>query len=143
MQGSAAKASQYDDAVENIRKIDDDLKMLNEQLATLNQFPDFHPKKKAYVQRLVEERQGMQRVREPYQKKADEYASLRAWSDSIVEAVQWLENEIEEYCNAELKITPPLEARNHKQLSMEEVRMRTSLHTPRSTPNDSVLTPRR
>ena len=140
MQGSAAKASQYDDAVENIRKIDDDLKMLNEQLATLNQFPDFHPKKKAYVQRLVEERQGMQRVREPYQKKADEYASLRAWSDSIVEAVQWLENEIEEYCNAELKITPPLEARNHKQLSMEEVRM---LHTPRATPNDSVLTPRR
>lgn len=137
MQGSAAKAGQYDDAVENIRKIDDDLKMLNEQLATLNQFPDFHPKKKAYVQRLVEERQGMQRVREPYQKKADEYASLRAWSDSIVEAVQWLENEIEEYCNAELKITPPLEARNHKQLSLEEVR------SPPSEPHLPVLTRRR
>jgi hypothetical protein len=47
---------------------------------------------------------------------------LKAWSDSIVEAVQWLENEIEEYCNAELKISPPLEARNHKQLSPEEVK---------------------
>lgn len=69
MQGSAAKQGQFEDAVENLKMIDNDLKQLSEQLATMNAFPDFHPKKKAYIQRLLDERDGMKRVREPYQKK--------------------------------------------------------------------------
>lgn len=69
LQGSAAKQGQFEDALENLKKIDDDLKQLGEQLATLNAFPDFHPKKKAYMQRLLTERDEMARVRQPYQKK--------------------------------------------------------------------------
>lgn len=61
-------------------------------------------------------------MREPYQKKADEYEALRVWSDSIVDAVVWLENEIEAYANEALKMNPPLETRNHKSLSMEEMK---------------------
>jgi hypothetical protein len=59
VKGTETKKEQVDMVNEELKKLETDLKMLDEQAEVLQQFPPFHPKRREYESNLEIEKQGL------------------------------------------------------------------------------------
>eukprot|EP01127_Copromyxa_protea_P005294 TRINITY_DN15243_c0_g1_i1.p1 TRINITY_DN15243_c0_g1~~TRINITY_DN15243_c0_g1_i1.p1 ORF type:complete len:381 (-),score=143.80 TRINITY_DN15243_c0_g1_i1:30-1073(-) len=109
VRGEAAKKAQHEDVVVEMEKIDFNLEMAEKQLAALQKFPSFHPKRKEYEAGLTEEMEELKKVRAKYQKQADGFHDLHEWGLKIVDTMNWLEGNLKHYANQKLATDFPLE----------------------------------
>jgi len=58
--GAEAKATQKQDAIDEYTKLQLDIKMINDQLSVLEQFPPIHPKRQFYENNLNQELEAIQ-----------------------------------------------------------------------------------
>lgn len=105
VRGEAAKKSQYDDVMEEMAKIDANLKMAGLQKASLQAFPSFHPKRKSYEQQIDEEVAQLNGIRENYAKQAAGFLDLHHWGTKIVATMHWLEGNLKHYGVENLNLT--------------------------------------
>jgi len=106
--GTEAKAIQKQDAIDEYEKLQIDIKMINDQLAVLEQFPPIHPKRQFYDNNLQQELESLQSQITTFIQKIEEFTKLHEWSLTIVAAVRWLGGNIEDYCNETFKVNPRL-----------------------------------
>jgi len=95
--GSDSKLAQYEEADASLKRVETDIKMAEEQLASIADFPE-HPRKAKYTGLINEELETMRKQRDIIEKKCEEYKGLHQWSLGIAEAVRWLEQLVDEYC---------------------------------------------
>eukprot|EP01088_Endostelium_zonatum_P005755 TRINITY_DN1764_c0_g1_i1.p1 TRINITY_DN1764_c0_g1~~TRINITY_DN1764_c0_g1_i1.p1 ORF type:complete len:335 (-),score=95.64 TRINITY_DN1764_c0_g1_i1:89-1093(-) len=97
--GTELKKGHYEQVSEDIKRLDSDVEMLDEQNKALDD-PSFidHPKKKSYRNDLAEEKQRLLEQRELLTKKQGEYKELYEWSQGINRVCDWLEVSLDEYC---------------------------------------------
>jgi len=101
--GSGTKKQQLDDAIEEMKKIEVDAKMVQDQIDALQNFPPIHPKRGEYEEQLEKELEEMKSIKKTFQPRHDGLKQLYEWSLRIVETVEWLGRQLEAYCNSEHK----------------------------------------
>eukprot|EP01117_Protostelium_nocturnum_P017035 TRINITY_DN685_c0_g1_i2.p1 TRINITY_DN685_c0_g1~~TRINITY_DN685_c0_g1_i2.p1 ORF type:complete len:327 (-),score=76.01 TRINITY_DN685_c0_g1_i2:241-1221(-) len=104
--GSEKKKGNYDSMVENLERLDGDKKMCKEQLETLDSKRVFsvHPKAKEYRTNLQEELENLEKQREQFIAKKEEYFELYEWSKTIVKVCEWLDLVLDDYCDKNLEL---------------------------------------
>jgi hypothetical protein len=102
--GTELKRGHYEHVTGELAKLDTDLRMLEEQIQTLEKTPSFagHPKQKSYLSDLNEEKERLIKQRELFTTKQTEYRELTEWSKGIVQVCEWLELNLDEYCSKTL-----------------------------------------
>lgn len=99
VRGEQAKKAQWEDVTEQMNKIDGILCQVNLQIKSLAPFPDFHPKRKAYMEQLEKEKKELQEIRDTYAKQGKEFEELYYWGGKIVQTMNWLEGNLKHYAN--------------------------------------------
>lgn len=133
--GSNAKLDQSNDFDYELKKVLTDLAMVEKQLEVLKTFP-IHPKRTAYETELAEEKEKLDKLKQNYSSKVEEFKSLYHWSNGIVDVTKWLAAGLDDYCVNHLKMDldivpkplekPTKETFNKYKLGLEEVH--TNLH---------------
>ena len=97
--GSATKKAEYDRLMGDMARLDVDEKMITEQIEVLQNFPPIHPKRGEYEANLEEELEALRAARERVAPQITHWKELYDWSLKIVETVNWLGKQLEEYSN--------------------------------------------
>jgi hypothetical protein len=107
--GSNKKFENFKAMEEELSKLDCDKKMCEEQIAALEEKPywKIHPKTKEYKKNLQDELEALEKQREGFLKKKQEFFDLYEWSKSIVEVCEWLELNMDDYCKDHMTDLPP------------------------------------
>eukprot|EP01120_Amphizonella_sp_Union-15-10_P007410 TRINITY_DN2497_c0_g1_i2.p1 TRINITY_DN2497_c0_g1~~TRINITY_DN2497_c0_g1_i2.p1 ORF type:complete len:357 (+),score=78.23 TRINITY_DN2497_c0_g1_i2:155-1072(+) len=109
--GTDTKKKQMEDVISELEKLEIDEKMINEQLEALAPFPPIHPKKQTYVEEIEKDLENLTQQKNFLLEEKQKFERLHLWSKGIVEAVTWLETNLEEYCNKQYGSTltvPPV-----------------------------------
>jgi hypothetical protein len=103
--GSLTKKAEYDRLMGEMTRLDLDEKMIKEQIECLQNFPPIHPKRGEYEGTLEEELEALNSARERVAPQIQQWKELYEWSLKIVETVNWLGKQLEEYSNEAFKTT--------------------------------------
>lgn len=108
--GSSTKKAEYERFMGDLDRLAEDEKMIMEQIECLQNFPPIHPKRGEYEANLEEEHEALKAARERVQPQIEHWKELYEWSLKIVDTVNWLGKQLEEYSNeafkTELKVDP-------------------------------------
>lgn len=108
--GSATKKAEYERLMADLERLAEDEKMILEQIECLQNFPPIHPKRGEYEANLEEEHEALKAARERVMPQIEAWKELYDWSLKIVDTVNWLGKQLEEYSNesfkTELKVDP-------------------------------------
>jgi hypothetical protein len=108
--GSATKKAEYERVIADLARLADDEKMILAQIECLQNFPPIHPKRGEYESNLEDELVQLKAARERVAPQIQHWKELYEWSLKIVETVNWLGKQLEEYSNesfkTELKVDP-------------------------------------
>jgi len=106
--GSLKKHENFKAMEEEIAKLEYDRKMCEEQISALDEKPywKIHPKTKEYRKNLQDELEALDKQRENFLKKKQEFFDLYEWSKSIVEVCEWLELNMDDYCKNHMTDLP-------------------------------------
>jgi len=94
VKGADMKKKQVEQVDEDLIKLENDKKMIKEQLEVLDQFPPFHPKRREYEEGLERELEGLENLEKQLQEQREPFKLLADWSLQIVKTVEWLEDNI-------------------------------------------------
>lgn len=101
--GSNTKKDEYDRVLGELARLADDEKMIQEQIECLQNFPPIHPKRGEYESNLEEEYESLKAARERVAPQIQQWKELYEWSLKIVETVNWLGKQLEEFSNEAFK----------------------------------------
>lgn len=124
--GSDLKRRNMEGVMEQLNKLDVDERMAKRQLEVLDSTPAFkiHPKAKDYRRPLLAELEGLQKQRELYVTKHQEFQDLFEWSKTIVKICEWLEANLDDYCSKKLDLPAKIlqNLQPPRELTPEEVK---------------------
>jgi len=109
--GTNMKKGHYEQATEEITKLDYDKDMCLKQMEVLSSSKAIqeHPKSKGYVKKLENELEHFDNQRKEFEKKQKEYYDLWQWSTVIVKVCYWLQQSLDTHCNSKLSLELKLE----------------------------------
>lgn len=120
--GSGTKKAEYERLLADLDRLAEDEKMIQEQIDCLQNFPPIHPKRGEYESNLEEELEALRAARERVRPQIEHWKELYEWSLKIVDTVNWLGKQLEEYSNhafkTELKVNP-----EHSKLTVDLFRI--------------------
>lgn len=126
VKGADMKKKQVDQVDEDLAKLKNDLQMIKEQIAVLEKFPPFHPKRGEYQENLEKELEHLENQQTEIIKQKEPFQKLYEWSLQIVKTVEWLEENIYRYCKDFLQLDVDMDekikARLSRKLSVDEYR---------------------
>jgi len=103
VRGEEVKKSQHETLLAELQKITLVEQMIHSQLQSLSQFPSFHPKRKSYEEELKNELEDLLKHKMRFKEQAVHYGQLHTWGQGIVSTMHWLEKNLKNYANQELK----------------------------------------
>jgi hypothetical protein len=103
IRGEETKKNQFEEASDQMKKIDGILCQVNLQINSLAPFPEFHPKRKGYLEHLDKEKKELTEIRDKYAVQAKEFEDLFHWGGKIVQTMRWLEGNLKHYSNQNLE----------------------------------------
>lgn len=109
IRGEETKRNQFEEASAQMKKIDGILCQVNLQIKSLAPFPEFHPKRKGYLEHLEKEKNELTEIRDKYASQAKEFEDLYLWGGKIVQTMRWLEGNLKHYANQNLETNFDLE----------------------------------
>jgi hypothetical protein len=109
IRGEETKKNQFLEASEQMKKIDGILCQVNLQIKSLAPFPEFHPKRKGYLEHLEKEKKELTEIRDTYATQAKGFEDLYHWGGKIVQTMRWLEGNLKHYANQNLETNFDLE----------------------------------
>mmetsp|Transcript_20149 Transcript_20149/g.29959 ORF Transcript_20149/g.29959 Transcript_20149/m.29959 type:complete len:318 (+) Transcript_20149:48-1001(+) len=114
--GTQLKKAQFEHGAEQLKKLQADYTMVEDQMEALRAKDYFknHPKQKSYLADLEGELSHLEEKRQFYESKIEEFKGLYEWSTVIVQVCQWLEQCMEDYVVNELKLSLPKNAQPAK-----------------------------
>ena len=120
--GSTTKKAEFERLTADMARLDEDEKMIKDQIECLQNFPPIHPKRGEYESNLEEQLEALIAARERVAPQIQHWKELYEWSLKIVDTVNWLGKQLEEYSNhafnTNLKVNPEA-----SQLSVELFRI--------------------
>jgi len=101
--GSQKKRENWVGVTEEMEKLDADLAQVKSQMDALQDYNN-HPKALEYKASLNEELEGLNKQKEKYVAKQNEFHHLYDWSKGIVRICEWLEMSIDDYCSKKMEL---------------------------------------
>eukprot|EP01102_Stenamoeba_stenopodia_P004517 TRINITY_DN14813_c0_g1_i1.p1 TRINITY_DN14813_c0_g1~~TRINITY_DN14813_c0_g1_i1.p1 ORF type:complete len:440 (+),score=155.51 TRINITY_DN14813_c0_g1_i1:137-1321(+) len=125
--GADMKKKQVEQVNEDLIKLENDKKMIKEQLEVLDQFPPFHPKRREYEEGLERELEGLEAQEKQLLEQREPFKLLADWSLQIVKTVEWLEDNIYRYCkdflNLDVELDDKIRARLNTKLTIPQYKI--------------------
>lgn len=120
--GSATKKAEYERLMADLERLNLDEKMILEQIECLQNYPPIHPKRGEYEANLEEELEQLKAARERVMPQIEHWKELYDWSLKIVDTVNWLGKQLEEYSNEAFKTALEVNP-EHSKLSVDLFRI--------------------
>lgn len=146
--GTVTKRENYENLVQEVKKLEVDEKMVREQIEALEKKPLFkhHPKRKQYLTNLEEELEKMLEQKQKIVERQNHALELSEWSKVIVEVkffqfiffqfififffnsfsvfqvCEWLELNLDDYCINQLKLNINKQTKPVPELNQEQIK---------------------
>lgn len=120
--GASTKKIELDRLVSDYLRLCEDEKMINEQLESVKSFPPIHPKCSEYQNNFELELEQLNAAKERILPQIEHWRQLHTWSLKIVDTVNWLGKQIEEYCNYAFHTNLSVKSEN-SQLTVEKFKI--------------------